>query len=76
MKLILMLLFCATVAAQDKTPITRIDPATWMWSKDSTLVVMRITVTSRDTIATYRHYKLVKAVKVRHFKLDRFLEAK
>ena len=61
---------------QDKIAITKIDPATWMWSKDSVLVVMRVTVASRDTIATYKHYKLVKSQKIQHFNLKRFLEAK
>ena len=74
--IIFALLLCATVVAQDKMPITKIDPATWMWSKDSTLVVMRVTVTSRDTVATYKHYKLVKSQKIQHFNLKRFLEAK
>lgn len=62
------------VPIQDRIPITKIDPATWMWSKDSTLVVMRVTVLSRDTIATYKHYKLVKSVKVNHFNLKRLLD--
>jgi len=59
---------------QDKMPITWIDPATWIWAKGSTLTLMRVTVTSRDTIATYRHYKLVKVTKVHHFDIDQFLK--
>ena len=72
----LYVLFPASnLLGQNKTPFKQIDEATWIWGQDSSLVRMRITVTSSDTIATYYHYKIIKIAKVHKFNLKKFLDS-
>lgn len=69
------LLVATTLLAGDKPAIKQVDANTWMWQKDTTLVVMKVVYTSTDTVANYHYYAHTKTTRVRHFNVKRFLDS-
>ena len=72
--MILIAISTSSIYSQTITSLKKIDASTWMWQKDSTLVIMKVAITKTDTIAKWHYYKWLRTDTRSHFNLKRFME--